>query len=139
MSKANEKQKASEAGVRVHGLHPGQLSTQRKRPASTDHSKLIKLDPIIHERARLAILTSLSTSEDGCCLFTDLRDSLQVTDGNLITHLRTLEQAGLVERKKEGAGRNSATKVMISKKGRNAFKAYLDQLEMLVQAARKGA
>ena len=96
----------------------------------------VALDPVIHERTRLAILTALSTSAEAALSFLDLRDTLRLTDGNLLAHLRTLESAGLVELIKKGAGRGSSTVVQLSAAGRKAFRMYLDQLETLVRAAR---
>jgi DNA-binding MarR family transcriptional regulator len=99
-------------------------------------SDLVQLNPLIHERTRLTILTALFTAEEPGCSFSDLRDMLSLTDGNLMAHLRTLEDAGLIERVKEGAGRNSSTTIGLSSNGRKAFKTYLDQLETLVRAVR---
>jgi DNA-binding MarR family transcriptional regulator len=101
-------------------------------------SSAAQLNPLIHERTRLAILTSLFTVQNNACSFLDLRDTLALTDGNLMAHLRTLEGAGLVEREKEGAGRKSNTTLQLSPLGRQAFKTYLDSLESLVRAARVG-
>jgi DNA-binding MarR family transcriptional regulator len=97
---------------------------------------VVYLDPLIHERTRLSILTTLFTSTDSSISFSDLRDTLSLTDGNLTTHLRTLEGAGLLERAKEGSGRNSSTTVRLSPTGKKSFMHYLDQLETLVRAAR---
>jgi DNA-binding HxlR family transcriptional regulator len=96
----------------------------------------VYLNPVIHERTRLAILTALFTATEGHS-FPDLRDTLALTDGNLMAHLRTLEEAGLVERTKAGAGRASSTTLRLSGNGRAAFAQYLDQLEALVHAARR--
>lgn len=100
--------------------------------------KLVELDPIIHERTRLAILTALTTAADGQRSFSDLRDALHLTDGNLTTHLRTLGQAGLVELHKTGAGRGSSTLVRLTSSGHRAFQRYLERLEKLIHAARQG-
>lgn len=99
------------------------------------NADFVQLDPVIHEQTRLGILTVLYTAPGGHS-FSDLRDTLALTDGNLMAHLRTLETAGLVERLKEGAGRASSTTVQLGAPGRKAFKNYLDQLETLVRAAR---
>lgn len=96
----------------------------------------VYLDAVIHERTRLSILTALHTLGEPGCSFLDLRDTLSLTDGNLMAHLRTLEEAGLIERIKEGAGRKSNTTVRLSPIGKKAFKNYLDRLEMLVRAVR---
>jgi len=97
---------------------------------------LVQLDPVIHERTRLSILTALLTTFEPGCSFSDLRDTLTLTDGNLLTHLRVLEEAGLIQLLKEGAGRSSSTTVRMSSIGRKSFQTYLDQLEALVRAAR---
>lgn len=121
-------QAAHDAFGRIsHGI------TARKQETAADK---VYLDPVIHERTRLAILTALYTAGEGRS-FPDLRDALALTDGNLMAHLRTLEDAGLLERSKEGAGRASTTTVRLSQHGQTAFGQYLDQLEQLVHAARK--
>ena len=136
MKGAREKSK-SRANVRFHALGASGPVTRKRGAANReDASELVELDPLIHERTRLAILTTLSTSKQSACSFTHLRDVLRVTDGNLITHLRTLEQAGVIERHKSGAGRGSSTSVQLTALGQKAFRAYLDQLEALVRAAR---
>lgn len=106
-------------------------------PVEPPGPKLVQLDPVIHERTRLAMLTALTTSPDGMLSFSDLRDALHLTDGNLTTHLRTLGQAGLVEVHKTGAGRGSSTTVQLKPSGRVAFQKYLARLEELIQTARR--
>lgn len=100
------------------------------------HLDIVDLDPVIHERTRLSILTALFTHREPGCSFSDLRDTLALTDGNLLAHLRTLEHASFIERIKAGAGRGSTTTIQLSTLGRKSFKKYLDQLETLVNAAR---
>jgi DNA-binding MarR family transcriptional regulator len=113
------------------------LRISRGMPARKQEiSGEVYLDPVIHERTRLAILTALYTAPEGRS-FSDLRDTLALTDGNLMAHVRTLEEAGLLERNKEGAGRASTTTLRLSERGQDAFAQYLDQLEQLVRAARK--
>lgn len=109
---------------------------EKKAVEARTAGEVVYLDPLIHERTRLSILTTLFTSTDGSISFSDLRDTLSLTDGNLTTHLRTLEGAGLLERAKEGSGRNSSTTVRLSPAGKKSFLHYLDQLETLVRAAR---
>lgn len=122
---------AGVARPRSHAA-PAAGSKTQTRP----RTELVQLNPLIHERTRLTILTALFTTADPGCSFSDLRDMLNLTDGNLMAHLRTLEDAGLIERVKEGAGRNSSTTIGLSGSGRKAFKTYLDQLETLVRAVR---
>lgn len=114
----------------------GKRSAHDKHLAEARPADVVHLDPVIHERTRLSILTALFTMGRPACSFLDLRDTLSLTDGNLLAHLRTLEEAGLIERVKEGAGRNSNTTVQLSTNGKKAFRNYLDRLEMLVRAAR---
>ncbi|MBI3829638.1 MAG: transcriptional regulator [Planctomycetes bacterium] len=113
------------------GLHGKPASRAAERIA--EHASL---DPLIHERTRLLILTALSTSQDGTHSFLDLREALRLTDGNLMAHLRTLEGADLVELKKTGAGLGSSTRVQLTDRGGKAFKSYLDQLDALLRTAR---
>jgi DNA-binding MarR family transcriptional regulator len=103
---------------------------------SVRHVDIVDLDPVIHERTRLSILTTLFTGREPGCSFSDLRDTLSLTDGNLLAHLRTLETATFIERIKAGAGRGSTTTIQLSAHGRKAFRNYLNQLETLVHSAR---
>lgn len=136
----NPKQFAGAAGLalgrRAARKSPAGRDAGATLPAGRDAGPTVRLDPVIHERTRLSILTALFTTADPGCSFPDLRDTLALTDGNLMTHLRTLEEAGLVELLKEGAGRASSTTIQLSSAGRRAFRVYLDQLESLVRTAR---
>ena len=93
------------------------------------------LDGVIHERARLAIVTALATGD--VLSHTELRDLLQLTDGNLSVHARKLEDAGYVTCAKEFHGRTPRTTYRLSALGRRAFDRYLAHLEQLI-AAMKG-
>jgi len=108
------------------------------KPAAAQEliAELADLDPLIHERTRLLILTTLSASVEGAQYFPDLKDTLRLTDGNLMAHLRTLEHAGLVGLIKKGAGRGSTTAVQLTAQGQRSFRAYLDRIEALLKAAR---
>lgn len=88
------------------------------------------LDEIIHGRARLGIVAYLSTA--GEADFTNLRDRLQLTDGNLSTHLRKLEEAGYVRLKKRFVARKPQTTVALTDAGRAAYLGYLEQLQRLI-------
>lgn len=131
-------------GTREKNLAVPAVAEAARAPARTRHAPraggasrdLVELDPVIHERTRLAILTALATAPEGRRSFPDLRDSLHLTDGNLTTHLRTLGDAGLVALTKTGAGRGSSTTVELTAAGRKAFGAYLARLESLIRAAR---
>jgi DNA-binding transcriptional ArsR family regulator len=93
------------------------------------------LDRVLHEKARLGILTSLSTRPEGL-LFGDLRRLCGLTDGNLNRHLEVLREAGLVEVWKRFEGRKPQTLVRLSAAGRQKFLAYLDELEKVLRDAR---
>jgi DNA-binding MarR family transcriptional regulator len=92
------------------------------------------LDRIMHEKARLGILTSLLTHSEGL-LFADLKQLCALTDGNLSRHLQALEQAGLVEVWKGFRNRKPQTLCRLSKEGRDRFLAYLSELEQVLHDA----
>ncbi|MCX7013630.1 MAG: transcriptional regulator [Candidatus Sumerlaeota bacterium] len=92
------------------------------------------LDRVLHEKARLGILTSLASRPEGL-LFSELRDLCSLTDGNLSRHLQTLEEAGLVEVWKGFQRRRPQTLCRLSAKGRERFLAYLEELEKVVHDA----
>ena len=93
-----------------------------------------KLDKAIHEKGRLAIMTLLATRPSWS--FQDLKAELEMSDGNLITHLRTLHRLGLVAFTKEVIDRPQ-TSYSLTKKGRTQFMDYLHVLEQIVKAGRK--
>ena len=92
-----------------------------------------RLDKLIHEKGRLAIMTLLAARPNWP--FQDLKAELKMSDGNLITHLRTLHQAGYVAFRKEILVRPQ-TSYELTAKGRKAFRNYLRVLEDMVRAAR---
>jgi DNA-binding transcriptional ArsR family regulator len=99
-------------------------------------ARAVQLDALIHERVRLGILSALAASDR--LSFTELRDALGVTDGNLGVHARKLEEAGYVECEKRFAQRKPRTEYRLTTKGRNAFASYLFRLESVIQSARNG-
>jgi len=88
-----------------------------------------KLDKTIHEKGRLAIMTLLAAKTEW--YFQDLKQELGMSDGNLITHLRTLNKAGYVSITKHSDGR-TITKYALTPEGRKAFDDYLLVLEQIV-------
>lgn len=96
-----------------------------------------ELDPVIHAPARLRIMVTLAALPDGDNLsFTRLQDLIGLTPGNLITHLRKLEDAGYVRMEKSGSGANGMTSVSLTNEGRGALDRYTVVLrELLDQAA----
>src|ERR1035438_9454128 len=95
------------------------------------------LDRVIHERARLSVLTSLLTNPKGLT-FGDLKQLCALTDGNLSRHLSVLENAKMVEIAK-GVDRNRPqTMCRITPNGRKRYLEYLSTLEQVVRDAAKG-
>jgi DNA-binding transcriptional ArsR family regulator len=95
------------------------------------------LDPTLHERGRLGIVSVLAAVES--FTFTDLRDTLGMTDGNLSMHLQKLEDKGYVVIDKRFVGRRPQTSCRLSKLGRQAFARYLDNLQAIVERGREQA
>jgi len=94
------------------------------------------LDPVIHGPARLRVMVTLATLRDGDNLsFTRLQELLGLTPGNLITHLRKLEDAGYVTTVKSGHGVNARTSVSLSHVGRKALDNYTAVLRQLLDSA----
>lgn len=92
-----------------------------------------KLDKLIHEKARLSIMTLLASRAEWP--FQELKSELNMSDGNLVTHLRTLHQAGYVSLTKEMLERPQ-TRYALTEKGRKAFQDYLKLLEQIIKASR---
>jgi DNA-binding HxlR family transcriptional regulator len=93
---------------------------------------------VIHEKARLGMLTSLMTHPKGLS-FADLKQLCALTDGNLSRHLQVLQEAGLVEVIKGYEGNRPHTTCRLTKSGRKRFVDYLGVLEQLVRDAAKAA
>ena len=92
-----------------------------------------QLDPVIHAPARLRIVATLASLEDGDTLsFTRLQELIGLTPGNLITHLRKLEDAGYVDSEKTGNGQASRTTVALTRQGREALESYAATLRELI-------
>src|SRR5690348_12244170 len=96
------------------------------------------LDRVIHERARLSVLTSLITNPKGLT-FVDLKQLCALTDGNLSRHLSVLEKDGMVEIVKGHDRNRPQTVCRITASGRGRYLEYLETLEQVVRDAAKGA
>ncbi|HWB03273.1 MAG TPA: transcriptional regulator [Verrucomicrobiales bacterium] len=92
-----------------------------------------QLDKTIHEKGRLAIMTLLAARAGWS--FQDLKTELKMSDGNLITHLRTLIKAGYVAETREIKTRPQ-TSYALTKPGRTAFETYINLLDAIVRSAR---
>ena len=90
------------------------------------------LDKLIHERMRLGIISALAANSS--LTFSDLKNLLQTTDGNISVHARKLEEAGYVTCEKSFEGRIPKTAYKITVTGRAALERYLNHMEALIKA-----
>ena len=93
-----------------------------------------ELDKVIHERMRLGIISALAANET--MSFTDLKNLLNTTDGNISVHARKLEEAGYLECLKSFNGRVPLTEYKITNEGRVALSRYLNHMEALINAVK---
>jgi DNA-binding transcriptional ArsR family regulator len=92
------------------------------------------LDRVLHEKARLGIVTSLAAKSDGL-LFTDLKSLCNLTDGNLSRHLTVLQDADIVDIQKGFRGKRPQTLCRLSDRGRKRYLAYITVLESVLADA----
>jgi DNA-binding MarR family transcriptional regulator len=107
-----------------------------KTTESTGRYAYDGLERVIHEKARLGIVTSLATHPHGL-LFNDLKEMCSLTDGNLSRHLHILHEAGLVEVLKSFQGNRPQTLVRLTADGQRRFLEYIAVLENVVTDALK--
>ena len=91
----------------------------------------LQLNRVIHEKGRLAIMSALAGTPE--LSFTELRSALEMTDGNLTTHIRILQEEGLISVTKSYQNNRSLTTCSLTKAGRKAFSDYIDLLEQIVR------
>lgn len=94
-----------------------------------------RLDKVVHEKSRMAIMSMLAASTE--LSFTGLRNALSMTDGNLTTHIRTLQKAGYVSVSKSFCENRPLTTCSLTDSGHRAFSKYVDLLEGIVKQARR--
>lgn len=111
-------------------------TTEAGSRRGTGPAEASQLDPMIHERMRLGIVSALAVNES--LSFNDLKRLLKTTDGNLSVHARKLEEASYVSCRKYFEGRIPRTNFRLTPAGRRALQEYLDQMEDLIQTTRKG-
>ena len=95
----------------------------------------LNLDRVIHEKGRMAIMSLLAATPE--LSFTEIRDTLDMTDGNLSVHLRTLQEAGYIAVTKTFQDRRPLTTCSLTPNGREAFARYIDLLAQIVQQHKK--
>jgi len=91
----------------------------------------LQLDRVIHEKGRLAIMSMLAASPE--LSFTEMRDALNMTDGNLTTHIRTLQESGYVSVTKSFQNNRPHTTCSLTPAGQKAFTNYINLLEQIIQ------
>ena len=108
-----------------------------RTPAAAPQAKALaqRLDRLIHDRTRLAIVSALAANET--MGFNDLKGITGTTDGNLSVHARKLEDAGYVHCAKAFAGRVPRTEYRLTAAGRRALEKYLDHMGALIRATRR--
>ena len=95
------------------------------------------LDRIIHERARLLILTYLASNEKEAISFNELQDKLEFTPGNLSIQLRKLKEAEYIEIDKKFKDNKPYTSVSITPQGRLGLNRYIEEMEGIIKTLRK--
>jgi len=91
----------------------------------------LQIDRVIHEKGRLAIMSMLAASPE--LSFTELRDTLGMTDGNVTTHIRTLQEAGYLSVTKSFQNNRPLTTCALTATGKRAFTHYINLLERIIQ------
>lgn len=94
-------------------------------------SRVSRLNPVIHERARLGIVSALAARQ--AASFAELKALLDLSDGNLSVHLRVLEEAGFVAVDKAFVDRKPRSTARLTRKGRTAFDHYVEVLGEIVK------
>ena len=89
------------------------------------------IDPVIHERVRLAIVSTLAVAPE--MSFNELKSTLGLSDGNLSAHATSLQKAGYIEIAKSFKGRRPYTALRLTPLGQEAFRRYLDTLRKILE------
>ena len=109
--------------------------SKRTRPmAAPAATRAVNLDRLIHDRTRLAIISALAANSP--LTFTELKQLLDLSDGNLSVHARKLEDAGYVTCTKGFEGRLPKTQFSVTEAGHRALRQYLDHMEAIIKHAR---
>ena len=91
-----------------------------------------KLNKVFDSRIRLGIMSALMVNEE--VNYNSLKELLEVTDGNLASHLKTLEENGYINMSKNFIGRKTNTTYSVTKAGEKAFKEHIDALERMIKS-----
>ena len=123
------------SGVATRGVRKPAPSTPALVPVLGGEPVSTALDKLIHDRVRLAIISALAVNDR--VSFTDLRDLLALTDGNLSVHARKLEDAGYLLCHKGFDGRVPKSEYRLTPVGKRALERYLAHMEALIDATRR--
>ncbi|HUJ29722.1 MAG TPA: transcriptional regulator [Candidatus Acidoferrum sp.] len=123
---------AKSNAARVEREEKPKRITSAGNPAETAPANL---DRLIHERTRLAIISALAVNDS--LTFSEVKELLGATDGNLSVHARKLEDAGYIACTKSFANRLPKTEYRLTASGRRALEKYLDHMEALIRATRE--
>jgi DNA-binding MarR family transcriptional regulator len=125
---------AKPSGIR-HPARKHAAEARASRAAPRANHGALQLDRLIHERMRLGIVSALAANES--LSFSDLKQLLQTTDGNLSVHARKLEEAQYVTCTKSFEGRVPRTRYRLTSAGRQAFENYINHMEALIRVMRR--
>ena len=109
-----------------------QIAPEKRARTHASISEAKHLDPVVHERMRLAILSALAVSE--ALTFVELRSLLETSDGNVSIHCRRLEEAGYISVTKSFEGRMPKTEYCITAAGRKALTGYLEAMQQIISS-----
>jgi DNA-binding MarR family transcriptional regulator len=93
---------------------------------------IANLNKVFDSRIRLGIMSALMVNET--VHFNELKDLIEVTDGNLASHLKTLEESGYLKVQKGFVGRKTQTTYSVTKAGEKAFRQHLEALEAMIRS-----
>ena len=133
--------KQTARSISQHGAQQGKTHEARSRGSARSAQamraaeKAPELDGLIHERMRLGIVSALAANES--LSFSELKELLKTTDGNVSVHARKLEDADYISCAKSFVGRMPKTEYRLTDKGRRALEKYLNHMEALIRAARE--
>ncbi len=127
------------AEARQRRKRAAEAPARRQRPrlaALVGEGTTADFDRLVAERVRLGILAALAVNRR--MSFAELKDLLQTSDGNLSVHARKLEGAGYLACHKSFTGRQPKTEYELTARGRQALQRYLDHMDALIRATRRG-
>ena len=125
---------AAKRSTQIARTSPAAKKRNERELVLVQNSRGMDFDNLIHEKKRLAIVSALAVNEK--LSFNDLKSLLGLSDGNLSTHARKLEDAGYVNCSKGYEGRVPKTDYQLTAKGRKALQKYLTHMEALISAVK---